>query len=90
MKSTVLVPERRNNIRTIDIREQYAEKFRLETDTKHSNLIFLDEVGFPVVSQPKKSCSKAGSSPYVSVSATRSHNISVAAAMNKYGMIYYI
>ena len=31
MKSTVLVPERRNDTRTIDI---------LETETEHSNLIF--------------------------------------------------
>ena len=89
MKSTVLVPERRNDTRTIDIREQYAEKFRrLETETKHSNLIFLDEVGFSVISQPKKGHLIAGSYPYVSVSAARSH-ISVVAAMNKYGMIYH-
>ena len=41
IKSTVLVPERRNDARTIDIREQYAEKFRrLETEMEHSNLIF--------------------------------------------------
>ena len=56
VKSTVLVPQRRNDVRTIDIRERYAEEFRrLEAETEHSNLVFIDEVGFCVVSRPKKS-----------------------------------
>ena len=47
MKSTVLMPERRNDTRTIDIREQYAEKFRrLETEKEHSNLNFLMRLTF--------------------------------------------
>ena len=51
MKLTVLVPERRNDTKTIDIREQNAKTFRrLETETEHLNLIFSDEVGFLVVS----------------------------------------
>ena len=42
MKSAILVPERRNDARAIDIREQYAEKCkRLERETEHSNLIFF-------------------------------------------------
>ena len=87
VKSTVLVPQRRNNVRTIDIKERYAEEFRrLEAETEHSNLVFIDEVGFCVVSRSKKGRSIVGSSPYVSVSAARSHNISVVAAMNKYGL----
>ena len=90
VKSTVLVPQRRNDVRTIDIRERYAEEFRrLEAETEHSNLVFIDEVGFCVVSRPKKGRSIVGSSPYVSVSAARSRNISVVAAMNKYGLIYH-
>ena len=90
VKSTVLVPQRRNNVRTIDIRERYAEEFRrLEAETEHSNLVFIDEVGFCVVSRSKKGRSIVGSSPYVSVSAARSHNISVVAAMNKYDLIYH-
>ena len=90
VKSIVLVSQRRNDVRTIDIRERYAEKFRrLEAETEHSNLVFIDEVGFCVVSRPKKGRSIVGSSPYVSVSAARSRNISVVAAMNKYGLIYH-
>ena len=72
VKSTVLIPQRRNDVRTIDIRERYAEEFRrLEAETEHLNLVFIDEVGFCVVFRPKKGRSIVGSSPYVSVSAAR-------------------
>ena len=90
MKSVVTVPEKRNNDRTIRLRSEYANGFRsLETEFENSNFIFIDEVRFSVVTRSKRGRSKPGSSPYVSASAARSQNISVLAAMNKYGMIYH-
>ena len=42
-----------------------------------------------MVSRPNKGRSLKGKSAYLSVPAARSRNISVVAAMSKYGMFYY-
>ena len=90
MKSVVFVPERRNDERTLNLREEYAATFRhLESTLEHKNFIFLDEVGFNVVSRPRRGRSRQDTSAYVTVSAAKSRNISVVAAMNKYGMIFH-
>ena len=89
MKSVVSVPERRNDERTLNLREEYAAKFRhLESTSEHKNFIFLDEVGFSVVSLPKKERSRQGTSAYITVSAAKTQDISVVAAINKYKMIF--
>ncbi|KAG0441934.1 hypothetical protein DMUE_0679 [Dictyocoela muelleri] len=90
LKTTVMVPERRNDPSTIETRKIYASEFRnLEYLYSDKNFIFIDEVGFSVVSRPKRGRSKIRTSTYVSVRAAKSRNISVVAAMNKYGMIYH-
>ena len=52
------------------------------------NFVFLDEVGFSVATRPKRGRSRRGNIAAAIVPATRTRNISVLAAMNKYGMIY--
>jgi transposase len=90
LKRVTVVPERRNCEATIAERVVYAANFRvLEADNDDKNFVFLDEVGFCVVSRPSRGRSRIGQSSYVVVSASRSRNISVIAAMNKYGMIYH-
>ena len=46
-------------------------------------------MGFSVVSCPRREKLRHGTSAYVTVSAAKSQNISVVAAMNKYGMIFH-
>lgn len=90
LKRVTLVPERRNSPSTIELRTSYAAIYReLEVDNDDKNFIFLDEVGFAVVTRPSRGRSMRGESAYLSVTAARSRNISVVAAMNKYGMIYH-
>ena len=90
MKSIVSVPELRNDERTLNLREEYATKFRhLESTSEHKNFIFLVEVEFSVVSCQRRGRLRQGTSAYVTVSAAKSQNISVIAAMNKYGTIFY-
>lgn len=90
LKNIIRIPERRNTIQTIELRFNYATRFRnIESSYQDKNFIFLDEVGFQVVSRAKKGRSKIGTSPCVTVSAAKSRNISVFAAMNKYGMLYH-
>ena len=90
MKSVVSVAERRNDESTLNLRKEYASKFRhLESTSQHKSFIFLDEVGFSVVSRPKRGRSRQDNSAYVTVSAAKSRNVSVVAAMNKYGMIFH-
>lgn len=90
LKRITLLPERRNCQRTIDLRAVYAANYRsIEVNNDDKNFIFLDEVGFAVVTRPSRGRSRQGVSAYVSVPAARSRNISVIAAMNKYGMIYH-
>lgn len=89
LKSLVIVPQRRNCDVTIQKRKEYAEMFRqLEITVKHEDIIFLDEVGFAVVIRPKRGRSLRGTSAYSFVTAARSRNISVVAAVNKHGIIY--
>ena len=52
-------------------------------------MIFVDEVGFSVSTCHKRGRSVAGASAIVTVPEARSRNISVFAAMNKYGMIFH-
>lgn len=90
LKNLTLVPVRRNTPSTIEHRFTYAQNFNtklLEIDDK--NLIFIDEVGFSVVCRTKYGRSLIGSSAYIRVGGVKSRNISVIAAMNKYGMVSY-
>ncbi|KAF7687784.1 hypothetical protein CDIK_3019 [Cucumispora dikerogammari] len=90
VKQITLVPERRNTLTTIETRAVYANDYRiLETNNDDKNFVFLDEVGFSVVARTSKGRSVRGASAYLSVPAARSRNISVLAAMNKYGMLYH-
>ncbi|TBU11953.1 DDE-like endonuclease [Hamiltosporidium tvaerminnensis] len=90
LKQATEVPERRNTLSTIELGTNYATSFReLEVDNDDKNLVFLDEAGFAVVTRPSRGRNMRGESAYLSVTAARSKNISVVAAMNKYGMIYH-
>ena len=51
LKNVTTVPEKRNCTTTLGKRHQYAQDFRLlETSVEEKNIVFLDEVGFSVVS----------------------------------------
>ena len=89
LKKITTVPERRNCHSTIQSRKIYADKFRnLEVETSDINLSFIDEVGFSVASRPSRGRAFRGQSAFLNVSAARTRNISVIAAMNRYGMIF--
>ncbi|OAF68026.1 hypothetical protein A3Q56_04244 [Intoshia linei] len=61
IKSLVAVPVRRNCISTLQKRFEYATNFRiLEASTPHYHMIFLDEVGFMIVTRPNKGRSLIG------------------------------
>lgn len=54
-----MIPERRNCETTIEARYNYAISFRsLEESRDDKNLIFLDEVGFSVVTRTNRGRSK--------------------------------
>ncbi|TBU21016.1 DDE-like endonuclease [Hamiltosporidium tvaerminnensis] len=90
LKRVTLLPVRRNILSKIELRTNYEASFReLEVDNDDKNFVFLDEVGFSVVTRPSRGRNMRGESAYLSVTAARSRNISVVAAMNKYGMIYH-
>ncbi|OAF66118.1 hypothetical protein A3Q56_06157 [Intoshia linei] len=73
LKALVLVPVGRNCERTIISRCEYAWMFReLMMSTSQKNIIFLDYVGFSVVTRPKKGRSRIGIYPYLGVAAARS------------------
>lgn len=73
----------------INTRDDYAAAFRrLELDYEDKSLIFCDEVGFSAVFRPNRGRSLRGTAAYVEVAAARSRNISVFAAMNRFGMIF--
>ena len=90
LKSLTIVPERKNAESTLEQRFLYAQTFNtkmLQTDDK--NFIFIDEAGFSISCSTQSGRSLTGTSAYVRVGAVRSKNVSVIAAMNKYGMIFH-
>lgn len=90
VKELVRVPIRRNCDETIEKRFSYSQEFReLQGRVSYQNIIFLDEVGFSVVTRPKRGRARRGESPYLLVPAARSRNISVLAAMNANSMIFH-
>lgn len=79
----------RNTKRVLNLRVHYALHFRnLEIEYDENNFIFFNAVGFSVLSRHQKGRSPQGISAYVLVSAARSRNISVVAAVNEFGVIY--
>lgn len=90
VKSVLPIPHERNTQRTIDLRFIYAQKFReFEQEHPYESFVFIDDVGFKVVTRPKKGRSMIGTKATTSVPRARSRNISVVAAMNKSGMLYF-
>ena len=90
LKILTIVPERRNSDNTIEQRFIYAQEFNSKLlEAEGDNFVFIDEVGFNVSSRTRQGRSLAGTSAYVNVKAIKSRNISVIAAMNKYGMVLY-
>ncbi|KAF7685661.1 hypothetical protein CDIK_3590, partial [Cucumispora dikerogammari] len=90
LKCVTIVPERKNCQSTIDARISYAAEYRiLEVNNDDKNFIFIDEVGFAVVTRPSRGRSRVGESAFLNVPADRSQNILVVAAMTKYGMLYH-
>ena len=70
VKRASLIPERRNSESTIEVREAYALSYRiLEANNDDKNFIFLDEVGFAVVTRPSRGRSFRGQSAYLTVPA---------------------
>ncbi|KAF7690709.1 hypothetical protein CDIK_2708 [Cucumispora dikerogammari] len=82
--------ERRNCQSTVDARISYAAEYRiLDVNNDDKNFIFIDEIGFAVVTRPSRSRKGGVESAFLNVSAAKSRNISVVAAMTKYEMLYH-
>lgn len=90
LKRTTLIPERRNDDRSLNDRENYANKyFDILSTIDEGNLYFVDEVGFNVSMRCKRGRSLHGSNAVQKVSALRTRNISVCCAISKNGISKY-
>ena len=68
----------------------YAQKYHcLETTYATEDFVFIDEVGFALSTRPKRRRSEARKRATTVTPYARSHNISIAAAMNKKMMLYF-
>mgnify|MGYP003407081277 FL=1 len=91
LKSATLIPERRNDEKSLNERYDYANKFMdILSNLDENNLFFVDEVGFNVSIRSKRGRSLAGSPAVHNVKCLRSRNISVCCAMNKGGIVKYV
>ena len=76
LKRVTPVPEHRNCPRTIALRKAYASNFYdLEVNNSDKNLMFIDEVGFSVVTRPKRGCSRRGQSAYVAMQGAETYQL---------------
>lgn len=90
IKQISLIPQRRNDEKAIQSRYNYAvEFFEIISKISESHIIFLDEVGFNVSMRTKKGRSLIGTAAVQVVPGLRMRNISVCAAMNRDGVVYY-
>ncbi|KAF7687091.1 hypothetical protein CDIK_3072, partial [Cucumispora dikerogammari] len=90
LKRLVLSPATRNSETTLIKRFEYSQNYRArEETTPAKNFIFLDEVGFQVVSRPKRGRALRGRAPVTYTPGARSRNISVVAAVSKRGVLYH-
>lgn len=90
LKRIHLIPERRNDERTIEIRKIYAEKFiTLPVRYSENQYIYIDEVGFNVSMRSSYGRSEIGSPANHVIPNLRSRNISICCAINKQGILFY-
>lgn len=90
IKNVSLIPQRRNDDKSLEDRFKYAEKFfDILSKFNESNLIFVDEVGFNVSMRTRKGRSLIGHPAVHVVPGLRMRNISVCAAMSKDGVVKY-
>jgi len=87
IKSTKLIPQRRNDDRSIDDREEYAlAYFRMLTNIDDSKVYFIDEVGFNISMRSSKGRSLRGTNAIKIVPGLRSRNISICCCISKIGI----
>jgi transposase len=90
LKRVTLMPKRRNDERTIEIRHLYAREFlSLLSHQDGEDIFFLDEVGFNVCMRAKRGWAPRGERAVQVSSGLRSRNISVCCVMSKNGTFYY-
>ena len=90
LKSTTLIPQRRNAEQSIDAREAYANSFfNLISNFDESRLYFVDEVGFNVPMRCKRGRSLRGINALQTVAGIRSRNIPVCCSSTKNGIAEY-
>jgi len=90
LKMLKCVPEKRNDVNTLEIRKQYAIDFENITDNyPDTNIFFIDEVGFNVSMRINKGWSKIGETPIAKVKNVKSKNISVCCAYSRSGISFH-
>lgn len=90
LKRIHLLPERRNDEKSITERRIYSLKFLdYQADFGDANIIFIDECGFNVSMRPSRGRSIIGTPAVLVVPQIRSRNISICCAMNRSGIVYY-
>lgn len=84
LKSLTLLPQRRNDDKSINAREIYAVKFyEIISEIDERQIYFVDEVGFNVSMRSKRGRSLKGTNAVQTVPGIRSRNISVCCSMTK-------
>jgi transposase len=86
-KKISLLPERRNDLETIDLRAEYAESFmNIVSSIDDSKIFFIYEVGFNVCMRSSQGRSLKGTRAIKIVSSLRSRNISLCCVITKNGI----
>ena len=84
------VPQRRNDIETIESRYNYAISFiNIQSRFSQNELIYIDETGYNISMRTARGRSLVGTPAVLTVPALRCRNISVCAAMNRDGPLKY-
>ena len=84
LKSTTLIPLRRNFEKSINIREAYANRFfNVLSDIDETRLYFVDKVGFNISMRSKCGRSLRGTNAVQTVAGIRSRNISACCSITK-------
>ena len=90
LKRITLIPERRNNEKSIVARYEYAlQFFEILSSINEDHIFFIDEVGFNVSMRYKKGRSLVNTPAVQIVPGLKSRNISVCCAMTRNGITFF-
>ena len=81
--------ERKNDSRTLGLRQKYAQDFTKWIPQQGEKLIFIDECGFNLHIRRTQARSRQGTRAHIVLPTVRGRNVTIIAAINNAGVVHH-